>query len=137
MTEEDRQHSNEITKKINKIDRVTNLCDFKIFSKYTLNDIKAELNEVSNDDILYILWNWGKSDEFIKDVKWSNVVKEYIKEYTALIKITEHNNEFIRDYIKVQCKILQDCSLELMLIHKDYNNEDLKGTIDKTNNIIN
>ncbi len=137
MTEEDKKRSDEINAKIEKINKVTTLCDFEQFSSYTIDNIKEALDTISNDDKLYVLWNWGKNDNFVKDNKWTDVVVEYTKEYRLLIEITKYNNNFIKDYIREQFKTLQDASLELMYIHKDYENEDLKATIDKTNNIIN
>lgn len=136
MTEDDKKRSDEINAKIEKINKVTALCDFEQFSSYTIDNIKEALNSISNNDKLYVLWNWGKNDNFVKDSKWVDIVSEYNHEYRHLIEITKYNNDFIKYYIKEQFKTLQDASLELMYLHKDYDNEDLKMTIDKTNDLL-
>lgn len=137
MTIDEKERSDEICAKIDKFNKVVSLCDFDTFSSYSIDSINEVFNSASTDDKLYILWNWGISDNFSKDQKWATIVHTYSKECTMLIEVMQNNRDYIKQYIREQCQNIQDISLELMYLHKDYNNEDLKVTIDTTIKVIN
>lgn len=136
MTAEEKKRSDEINAKIDKINKITSLCNFELFSSYSIENINKDIDSVSEDDKLYILWNWGMKDDFSKDKKWSNIVQKYAKDYNILLEMLKNKSTFVKEYVKEQCQTLQDASLELMYLHKDYNNNDLKSSIDITNKIL-
>lgn len=126
----------DIYKKIELINIVTNLTTFETYSKYSIEQVLSLMNELSSKDILFILWKMGITDEYNKDDKTIQVILNYKELVKELIVTLEKNSNFIQEYIKENMKNLQDLSLEMMHETKDYDNENLKYTIDTVNKII-
>jgi hypothetical protein len=126
----------EINAIVDNMTKVTNLTSLETFKSYTMDDIKQIMTSLQTDDKFYVLWNWGKNDNFVADVKWKPIVNEFAKEFTVLVTLLKDNNNFIIQYSKEKAKQMQDVILEMMYLTNDYSNDNLKKSMDITNNII-
>ena len=136
MSADKKQQEQAIYDRINKITDVTSLSELQAFNHYSSEEIEALLRGMTAEDRLYLFWVWGKNDAFVGNEKWHHQILKFPEVMQELVEAIHHHPQFARNYIKKQSQILQDAALELMHLNGDYQNPDLQGSVDLSDQIL-